>query len=181
MCGPSIENKRPYAAAVMEGPGGVVPLSRESQCVQDSGTGEGSLGNESHSRTDGDQFGEVLFVVGGDQDRRDRGAEPVAVKLLDEFKTVLLAEIDIDERHVWPKVLDTLQPFRRGRRHRHHADALMLEQPCRRIEEIDVVVDNDATRPLTSCHEFSLTQQRTDRMEASRKFAPSREGLAGLV
>ena len=75
---------------------------------------------------------------------------------LDEIKPALLAEIDVDERHVGPQVLDTLQPFRRGRRHRHHADSLMLEQPCRRIEEIAVVVDNDATRPLTNCHEFSL-------------------------
>jgi hypothetical protein len=46
----------------------------------------------------------------------------------------------------------------------------MLEQPCRRIEEVAVVVDNDATRPLINCHPFSLGQQRTDRMAASRSL-----------
>jgi hypothetical protein len=162
-------------------PGGVVPLSGESEDVPDGGTGQRGLGNESQSRARGDQFGEVLFGVGGDQDRRHRGAESIPMKPLDEIKPALLAEIDVDERHVGPQVLDALQPFRRGRRHRHHADSLMLEQPCRRIEEIAIVVDNDATRPLTNCHPFSLGQRRTDRMEASRKFVPSREGLAGLV
>jgi len=146
-------------------------LSGNSQDVSDSSTGQGSFGNERPSRAGGDQFGEVLLVMGGDQDRWNRGTGPVPMKLLDDVKTALLAEIDIDERHVGPQVLDTLQPFCGGRRHRHHADSLMLEQPCRRIEKIAIVVDNDATQLLTMSHRFSVEQQRTDRMEASRKFS----------
>ncbi len=42
--------------------------------VPDSGTGQGGLGNEGQSRAGGDQFGEVLLGVGGDQDRRHVGA-----------------------------------------------------------------------------------------------------------
>jgi hypothetical protein len=55
----------------------------------------------------------------------------------------------------------------------------MLEQPRRRIEEVAVVVDNDAPRSLTICHVFSVGEPQADRMEASRKFAPDWEGFAG--
>jgi hypothetical protein len=159
--------------------GGWVALSGKSEDVPDSSTGQGSLGNERPSRAGDDQFGEVLLVMGGDQDRRHRGTGSVPVKLFDDVKTALLAEIDIDERHVGPQVRDALQPFCGGGRHRYHADSLVLEQPCRRIEEIAIVVDNDATQLLAMSHRFSVEQQRTDRMEASEKFSRSREGLAG--
>jgi hypothetical protein len=72
--------------------------------------------------------------------------------LLNHVETALLAEIDIDECYVGPQVLDTLQPVCGGGCHRNHADSLMLEQPCRGIEEVAVVVENHATRALSRAH-----------------------------
>ncbi|CQD22033.1 hypothetical protein BN1232_05470 [Mycobacterium lentiflavum] len=78
------------------------------------------------------------------------------MQLIDEFEATLIPEIDIDERHVGPQLFDTLQALRERRCHRDDVDSLMLEQPFRRIEEIAIVVDDDAPRSITRCHEFSL-------------------------
>ena len=58
----------------------------------------------------GDQFGEVLLLVGGDQDRRHIRAESVSVNLLNDVETALLAEINIHEGHVGPQFFDAPQP-----------------------------------------------------------------------
>jgi len=130
-------------------------LTGNSKDVSDGGTGQSSLGDERTSWAGGDQFGEVFLLVGGDQDRRHTGAEPVLVNFSDDVKTALLAEIDINEGDVGPQFLDAPQPFCGGSCDRYHVNALMLEQLRRRIEKIAIVVDNHATRPL-SAHQLSV-------------------------
>lgn len=145
-----------YTKAVTASAGVCVQLSSNTKYSPDRGAGQGGFRYEGQSGAGRNQLGKVLFAVGRYQNGRNPEAERVVLKLLDDLETALLAQVDIDERHVGPQFLDTAQPFGGGRRHGHNVDSLVLEQPGCRIKEVAVVINDDAPRSLTKCHEFSV-------------------------
>jgi hypothetical protein len=74
------------------------------------------------------------------------------VQELGEFEPVLLTEINVDQRHVRPQLLDTPERLSAGRGHAGDRDPLTLEQIARSVAKGGAVINDEAAQQLELRH-----------------------------
>ncbi len=82
------------------------------------------------------------------------------MQVLGEFEPVLLTEINVDQRHVRPQILDTLERLSAGRGYADNGDALTFEQVARSVAKGGAVINDEAAQQLElQHHDFSFSER----------------------
>jgi hypothetical protein len=62
--------------------------------------------------------------------------------LLDDVEAAFVAEVDVDQRHIWPQLRKARKRLGTARRHADDNDAVALEQSAHGVDEIPAVIND---------------------------------------